>query len=90
MMPNQVDIKWKRGCFYELRRLPGVQTELMRLGRRMQDDANATLKEKRGYGISSKQGRKKPQGRWRVTVYTSSNHAKRSNAIHNTLVRVLG
>jgi hypothetical protein len=82
-------IRWKNGCFYELRALPGVIGLLEVNGRQRVQHANATLKKKDGYKMSSRQGAKKPQGRWRVTVFTATAEAKRSNARHNTLVKVL-
>ncbi len=81
-------IKWKDSGFYKIRSAPGVIADLEQRGRRVLDAANDTLAEKRGYRMSSFQGKRKPYGRWFVQVYTSSNHAKRSNAIRNTLLRV--
>jgi hypothetical protein len=82
-------IKWNNRAFYQLRSSPAVVEELERRGRRVMNAANDTLKEKQGYRMSSFQGKRKPQGRWFVNVYTSSNHAKRSNAIRNTLLRAM-
>jgi hypothetical protein len=99
---NNKDIKWRNTGFYQLRRSPGVIKELERRGRQILNAANQSLAEntagsrlragrisKAGYRMSSFQGRKVRQGRWFVQVYTSSNHAKHSDAKHNTLVRVL-
>lgn len=83
------DIKWNNKAFYDLRRDPEVIAELERRGRRVVAAANATLKEGRGYRMSSFQGARKPYGRWFVQVYAASNHAKRSNAKRNTLLRVM-
>lgn len=92
-------IKYRPGAFFEIRTLPGVAAALEAHGRRITDAANATLAEGVGYRMSSRKGRKGPsptgrgkgfQGRWAVRVWTSSNHAKYSNAKHNTLVRLLG
>lgn len=82
-------IKFRNAAFYELRRHPNVIRELERRGRQIVDAANATLPEGVGYKMSSFQGKRKPYGRWFVQVYTASNHAKRSAAKHNTLIRVL-
>jgi hypothetical protein len=99
---NKNDIKWRNAGFYQLRRSPAVIKELERRGRQIVNAANKSLAEnsvgsrvragrisKVGYRMSSFQGRKVKQGRWFVQVYTSSNHAKHSDAKHNTLVRVL-
>jgi len=83
------DIKWNGKSFYDLRRDPAVIRELESRGRRVLDAANATLPEKQGYRMASFQGRRKPQGRWFVQIYASSNHAKRSDARRNTLLRAL-
>lgn len=85
-----ISFKWNNRAFYDLRRDPEVVRDLESRGRRVLNAANATLKEKRGYRMSSFQGKRKPQGRWFVQVYASSRHAKHSDAIHNTLLRVLG
>jgi hypothetical protein len=82
-------LKWKNRSFYDLRRDPAVIGELESRGRRVVDAANRTLREKSGYRMSSFQGARKPQGRWFVQIYTSSNHAKRSNAKNNTLLKVM-
>ena len=87
---SDIKFKWSNKSFYDLRRDPAVVKELERRGRDIMDAANATLPEGRGYRMSSFQGQRKPQGRWFVQVYTASNHAKRSNAIHNTLLKVMG
>lgn len=89
-MAVSVRVKFHRNGFYEVRRAEKVVAFLEAAGQQLMTDANATLKEGRGYRMSSSQGRRKPQGRWAVRVYTSSNHAKRSNAKRNTLLRVLG
>lgn len=88
-MANNVRVKFNRNGMYQLRSAPDVRRFLEAIGTDLRDTANETLDERVGYELSSRQGRKNPQGRWAVRVYTSSNHAKRSNAIHNTLLRVL-
>lgn len=84
-----IKFKWSNKSFYDLRRDPAVIKELERRGRQIVNAANRTLEEGRGYSMSSFQGRKVRQGRWFVQVYAQSNHAKYSNAKHNTLIRVL-
>lgn len=92
-----VRFKWNENAFYDVRRSTKVVSALQNLGSRIVDDANATLKEGQGYRMSSRQGRKGPsptggpgyQGRWAVRVVTASDHAKRSNAKHNTLIKLL-
>ena len=81
--------RWNTGAFYKLRSDRAVIAELERRGRRVLNAANDTLREGQGYRMSSFQGKKKPQGRWFVQVYTSSNHAKRSDAKYNTLLRAI-
>lgn len=87
---SNVRLKFKRQAFYDLRRASGVVDFLESEGKSLVDDANGTLPERVGYRMSSSQGAKRPQGRWAVRVYTSSNHAKASNAKHNTLMKLLG
>jgi hypothetical protein len=82
-------VKWRNRSFYDLRRDPAVVRELESRGRRVVHAANRTLREKSGYRMSSFQGARKPQGRWFVNIYAASNHAKRSNAKNNTLLKVM-
>ena len=84
-----INFKWSNKSFYDLRRDPAVVKELERRGRQIVNAANSTLKEGRGYRMSSFQGRKVKQGRWFVQVYAASNHAKYSNAKNNTLIRAM-
>lgn len=86
---TEIRIKFKPGALYDLRRDPAVIGFLEGKGELVMDAANQSLPERVGYRMSSSQGKKKPQGRWAVRVYTSSNHAKHSNAVHNTLIRAL-
>lgn len=86
---TEIRFKWKDRNFYKLRNDPKVIHELERRGRQVLNAANATLPERRGYRMSSFQGARKPYGRWFVQVYTSSSHAKFSEAKNNTLLRVL-
>jgi hypothetical protein len=99
---TSVKVNWKNRSFYDIRRSPRVVADLESRGRRIAAAANKTLAENRlgnkvrdrrvrsvGYRMSSFQGKRKPQGRHFVQVYTASNHAKYSEAKHNTLIRVL-
>jgi hypothetical protein len=88
-MANPVRVKFNDKSFYELRRSTKVVSALQNMGSRIVNGANKTLPEGDGYRMSSQQGQKRPQGRWAVRVYTRSNHAKRSNAKHHTLLRLL-
>lgn len=85
-----IRVKFRRNGFYEIRRAEKLVEFLEAAGTSMTNDANATLPEGVGYRMSSGQGKRRPQGRWAVRVYTSSNHAKRSNARNNTLLKILG
>lgn len=99
---SRVTVKVHNRAAHQLRSSPAVIKELERRGRAIANAANRTLDENSlgnkvrsrrarsvGYKMSSFQGRKVSQGRWFVQVYASSNHAKYSNAKHNTLIRVL-
>lgn len=76
--------QWRPGALYELRRLPGVQAEVERHASRIATAAGA------GFSWSSRQGARRPQGRWRAIVYPDTWAARRRNATQNTLVRALG
>lgn len=82
-----VRVKLKQNAIDELRRTPEVRATLETHGRRMLAAANRTLDENRGYALASESSRRTG---WRVAVYTYTAHAIKSNAKHNTLVRVLG
>ncbi|SED50947.1 hypothetical protein SAMN04490240_4069 [Rhodococcus pyridinivorans] len=76
--------QWRPGALYEIRRLTGVQAEVERHASRIATAAGA------GFSWSSRQGAKRPQGRWRAIVYPDTWAARRRNATQNTLVRALG
>lgn len=87
-MPTRV--KHKIGGYYRLRSAEGVKAFLEGAGNEVARRANSQLKNgDKGFKVSSRQGAKRPQGRWRVTVVAVSPYAKRHNAKHNTLLRSL-
>src|SRR5699024_4288709 len=81
-----VRVKWNINGFYDLRRAPGVVADLERRGRAIQDAAGG---ESEGYLMSSRQGAKNPQGRWRVGIAAALYPARRENTKHNTLLKAL-
>ncbi len=81
-----IRIKWTPDGLYKLRSSPGVRADLEARGRRVLEAAGGTAA---GFQMSSQQGQRKPQGRWRVTVITANRYAKRLNAKHNTLIHAL-
>ena len=86
---SKVRVKFKKGSRFQIRKSPKVVQYLETVGTMLMDDANGTLDEGEGYRMSSSRGINYPYGRWMVNVYTSSNHAKNSNAKHQTLIRML-
>lgn len=80
-------IVFKRDAFYNLRSSPEVVRELERRGRAVLEAAGG---EEAGYMMSSSQGQKNPQGRWRVAVFTSNAKSMVDNQRHNTLIRSFG
>jgi hypothetical protein len=87
-MAKSVDIKWKPGAFYKLRSEPGVQKALEAWAADVAAKANSMAKTD-GYKTSSRQGARRPQGRWRTTVITANAKAMRNNTKHNTLIKAL-
>lgn len=83
-MANRVVIK--QGALYQLRREPGVRADCERRAAAVQAAAGGAPA---GYLMSSSQGEKRPQGRWRAAVYTSNFAAIKDNARNNTLMRAL-
>lgn len=88
-MAKSVDIKWKSGAFYKLRSEPGVQKALEDWASEVADKANRMENIKGGFKTSSRQGARRPQGRWRTTVITATAEAMRKNAKRNALVKAL-
>ena len=86
-----IKVKHKVGGYYKLRSAGGVQAFLEGAANDVAARANAELKGKGGKGFqtSSRQGAKRPQGRWRTTVVAVSPYAKRANARRNVLLRAL-
>lgn len=84
---SRVRLVMKPGALYEIRRAPGVQADLQRRARKVLEAVGG---EAAGYMMSSTQGRKNPQGRWRASVFTATPKAMRQNARDNTLVRNFG
>jgi hypothetical protein len=96
MANGEIDIRWKVAGFYQLRSAPPVKEALERVASQIAADADRLAGTSGGFMVSkpefrtgSKQGRKKPQGRWRTTVITANATAMRKNAKHNILIRAL-
>lgn len=85
-----IKVKHKIGGYYKVRSAGGVQAFLEGAAEDIASRANAQLKgNSKGFKTSSRQGAKRPQGRWRTTVAAVSPYAKRHNAKHNTLLKAL-
>lgn len=94
-----VKIKFTPGAQRKIRYLPKVADFLTNLGEQVAQTANSTLDYngtsdlQPGYSVSSRPGRRvgpRGFGRWRVTVAAVTPHAKRHNAVHNTLKKAIG
>lgn len=83
---SAINIKWKNGCWYELRRQQGVRTALERTAKRIANECNRQAGTDE-FKVSSQQGAKRNKGRWRTTVITAGRHAARHNAKHQTLIK---
>lgn len=88
-MAEKVRLVFKKGAKFQLRNAPDVVDFLEAVGTMLRNEANDTLPEGQGYEMSSSPGINYPFGHHMVNVYTQSDHAKRSNAVHNTLIRIL-
>ncbi|QRY43177.1 hypothetical protein JVX93_21775 [Mycolicibacterium boenickei] len=86
-----IRVKHKVGGYYKLRSSGGVRVFLEGAAENVAARANAQLKGKGGKGFvaASRQGAKRPQGRWRTSVAAVSPYAKRANAKRNILIRAL-
>ncbi|CAM3953253.1 hypothetical protein NONI108955_01225 [Nocardia ninae] len=76
-------IHWEPNGQYNLRRAPGVVRDGEARGRRVKAAAGE------GFEMTSRQGARHPQGRWRVTIFARTIKAARRNAKDNTLVKAL-
>lgn len=91
-----IRFKKRKGAFQELRYSPEMQSYLEQIASGVAAAANNSYKPNGdndpadGFRTSSQPGAKKPYGRWRTTVITVTPHARRHNAVHNTLLSVLG
>lgn len=85
-----IKVKHKVGGYYKLRSAGGVQAFLEGAAEDVAKRANARLDGGgKGFRTSSRQGAKRPQGRWRTTVVAVSPYAKRANAKYNILLKSL-
>lgn len=80
-----MDIKWNLEAFDEIRLSDEVEAELLAIAKQMAETANG-MHDAKGYEAKSSKGKKRARGR----VVITDLHTARSNAKHNTLVRVLG
>ena len=81
-------IKWRNDSLYEMRSLPKLVALLENISGNIADRANEQLDEE-GYFTGSRQGARKPYGRWRTSVVTGTGEAMRDDAKNNTLLREL-
>ena len=81
-------IKVKDSALYELRRLPKVVDAVERISENIADQANGNV-EGQGYKTGSRQGLRKPYGRWRASVVTADAESMADNGKNNTLLRLL-
>lgn len=92
---SEVRFKANVNGFREIRYMDSTRNMLEAVGLTVANAANDTMtlngeSDTTGYKVFSRPGRRVKQGRWRVSVTAVTPHAIRSNAIHNTLLRVLG
>ena len=81
-------IKYRKDALYDIRRMPKVIALLEDISGKIADRANEQLDEE-GYFTGSRQGARKPYGRWRTSVVTGTGEAMRDDAKNNTLLREL-
>lgn len=72
--------------YYELRSAPGVIADLEARAGRVKRAAEADGGK---YVTGSRQGMRKPQGRWRTSVATADFRAMRNNAKNHSLLKAL-
>ena len=75
--------------FYKLRSAPALKSDLNRRAQAIAAAAGEVGTPDAEYGVGSQQGAKRPQGRWRSTVFTKNAAAMASNAKHNSIIKSL-
>lgn len=80
-----VRIRWNPQGLYDIRRDPAIIAAEESAAQEIADRANSIGKGT--YVVGSRQGAKRPQGRWRTSVVTADAKAMANNAAHNTLIR---
>jgi len=81
-------IKWRDDGLYEMRSLPKLIKLLEGISEGIADTANESVNEE-GYFTGSRQGARRPYGRWRTSVVTGTGEAINDDAKNNTLLRAL-
>lgn len=81
-------IKWNNRGFYDIRRQPALVAQEEKLARGIAARANAELGEP-GFQVGSRQGARRPQGRWRTSVAAVTMHARRADRKRNILLKSL-
>jgi hypothetical protein len=91
-----VKFKANNQGFYDVRRMSAVRSILEHHADRVADRANSEINDIPGfdakeehYGVGSQQGRKRPEGRWRASVFTKTSYAQQKDAEDNILLRAL-
>ncbi len=83
-----VRFEWLPNALYEMRSDPALVAAEEALAQQIADTANAAGKGT--FAVGSRQGMRRPQGRWRTTVVTADAKAMASDRKHNILVRAMG
>lgn len=80
-------IKWNPNALYDVRRDPAMVAQEVAEAQKVAARANAAGEGT--YAVGSRQGARRPQGRWRTSVVTADAKAMRDNAVNNTLLKSL-
>ena len=80
-------IDWNPHAFYDIRRDPALIAHEEQVAQGIADRANAIGHGT--YAVGSRQGARRPQGRWRTSVVTADARAMADNAKHNTLIKAM-
>lgn len=82
---------WNMDAFYQLRSSRPIQKKLESVAKKVAKAANssAQLDDNKNYVVGSRQGSRRPAGRWRASVVTASGAAMKDNAKNHRLLRSL-
>lgn len=89
-MSKRIKVKLNNQAFYNLRRDPAIVRRLEKGAERVASESMVQAQSAghdAHYAVGSVQGKKKPQGRWRVSIITANFAAMLDNYKHQRILK---